>query len=406
MLPPLPPDTRKTLLFLCWRDIKAPKRGGAEVFTHEMLRRVDAARFRVLHLSPLFPGASPDELIDGVRYLRAGGTLSVIGEARKFYGSNAQNVDFVIDQCNTHRFFTPLWAPAPKRIFFIHQLTREIWHLMMKAPASYLGAWTETPFLRLSRRDATFTVSNSTRQDLLDIGFAPERVTILPEGIDFKHWDPSEFLPKEPVSTFVYVGRFSRYKGIDDVVDAFGHLRRNGRAKLQIIGKTNLEYVETALRPIMERHNLTWGERDKDGMDNDVTFFGFVSEEEKLERMSRSHALMFPSKREGWGLIVTEAAAVGTPSIVYNAPGIVDAVDQGRAGYLTRTNSVEGLVERMREVVAGGAAYEQMRAAAYRYALNFHWDHTADHFHRFMNGLLHESAPQTVAPVESAPLTS
>ena len=404
MLPNLPVDPRPTLLFLCWRDIKAPKRGGAEVFTHEMLRRVDPTRFRVVHLSPLFPGASPDETVDGVRYLRAGGVLSVISEARKFYRRNARRIHYVVDQCNTHRFFTPLWVPARKRIFFIHQLTREIWGIMLKPPASTLGALTETPFLRLSRRDATMTVSNSTRNDLLAIGFDPKKVVILPEGIDFAHWKPSQFLPKEEVTTFVYVGRFARYKGIDDVVAAFGEVRRERAARLQIIGKTNHDYVQTELRPVMERCGLTWGEA-KDGGDYDVTFFGFVSDEEKLERMSRAHALLFPSRREGWGLIVTEAAAVGTPSIVYNAPGIVDAVDEGRAGYLTRANTVPALAERMREVAQGGDAYETMRADAYDYALNFHWDHTAQGFAAWMDDLLQADSRARPA-LQTAPATS
>jgi len=386
MLPKLEYDPRVTLLFLCWRDIKAPKRGGAEVYTHEMLRRVDANRYRVVHVSPLFPGAEADEIVDGVRYLRAGSVLSVVNEARKFYKANSSRIDFVIDQCNTHRFFTRFWVPAAKRIFFIHQLTREIWHINMKAPLSYLGAWTETPFLRLSRHDNTITVSNSTRNDLIAAGFNPDKVTILPEGIDFAHWKPEEFLRKPSEPTFIYVGRFSAYKGIDDAVEAFGRFRHEtGRGRLQIVGKTNEEYVRTKLAPIMNRYALTWGGKDED---RDVTLCGFVSEEEKLERMSRANALMFPSLREGWGLIVTEAAAVGTPSIVYRAPGIVDAVDYGRAGYLTKENTPHGLLDCMLDAIRDPEGYKKMRRQAYEYSLQFHFDHTAEHFEALMERLV------------------
>lgn len=386
MLPPLKPDSRVTLLFLCWRDIKAPKRGGAEVYTHEVLKRADHSRFRIIHLSPVFEGAATDEVIDGIRYLRAGNVLSVIQEARQFYRANADKIDFVIDQCNTHRFFTKLWVPSPKRIFFIHQLTREIWHINMKAPTSYLGAWTETPFLRLSKNDETITVSQSTKQDLLDVGFAPNKVTILPEGIDFHHWKPEQFLAKVDEPTFIYVGRFARYKGIDDVVEAFGRLRKTtGTGKLHIVGKANEDYIRNSLKPIMEKYQLTWGKADEG---QDVTFFGFVSEEEKLNLMSRAHALIFPSAREGWGLIVTEAAAVGTPSIVYNSPGIVDAVDFGNAGYLTAQNTPEAIEKCMYSVIEDATGYAQMRQQAYDYACQFHWDNTVQHFHAFLNKVI------------------
>ncbi len=57
-----------------------------------------------------------------------------------------------------------------------------------------------------------------------------------------------------------------------------------------------------------------------------VTFLGHVSEEEKRERLARAHALVATSVREGWGLVVTEAAASGTVSIGYDVPGLRDSI--------------------------------------------------------------------------------
>jgi len=251
-----------TVLFLSWRDIKAPKRGGAEIFTHEMMKRADHSKFRFIHISPLFEGAPASETIDDVLYLRMGhGGISVIIEALRYYRKNARTIDFVVDQCNTHRFFTRAWVPARKRIFFIHQLTREIWHINASFPISTIGARTETPFLRLSRKDPTITVSNSTRDDLLAIGFDPAKVVIFPEGIDFEPWAPDAFLPKEPNPTFIYVGRFVHYKGIDDTVRAFAELRAtHPEARLWIVGKKNQPYIDEVLKPILDAHGLTFGD--------------------------------------------------------------------------------------------------------------------------------------------------
>jgi glycosyltransferase involved in cell wall biosynthesis len=118
-----------------------------------------------------------------------------------------------------------------------------------------------------------------------------------------------------------------------------------------------------------------------------VVFHGFVSDERKLELMSRAHALLFPSQREGWGLIVTEAAVVGTPSIGYDSPGIVDALDEGRAGYLCETNTVGALAREMNRVIDDPEEYQAMRQSAYDFARQFHWDKTAAAFNDFMDRL-------------------
>lgn len=378
-------SNKKTLLFLSWRDIKCPKMGGAEIFTHEMLARLDSDKYRIIHFSPFFENALPYEYVDNILYIRKGNLLSVIIEAKKYYKKNSKNIDFVVDQCNTHRFFTPLWVEASKRIFFIHQLTREIWYFNSKFPMSTLGYITETPLLKLSKNDQTITVSNSTKNDLLKIGFNKNKLHILPEGIEFNHWTPDKFLPKENVPTFCYVGRFSNYKGIDATIKAFGLLKKSQPdAKLWIIGKKNDDYIETVLAPLCEKENISYGSICEN---KDITFYGFVDNDKKLELMSKSHALIFPSKREGWGLIVTEAAAVGTPSIVYNSPGIVDAVDFGHAGYMCKQNTPEAIYELMKKVIDDKKEYETMKNNAYKFALKFHWDNTSKAFDDFISNL-------------------
>lgn len=377
-----------TILFLSWRDIKAPKKGGAEVYTHEMLKRVDFEKYEIIHFSPQFEGSKSKEVIDNILYLREGGVLSVIKNARKFYNLNKDRIDFVVDQCNTHRFFTKFWVEHKKRIFFIHQLTREIWYLNAKFPISTIGFFTETPFLRLSRKDYTMTVSESTKKDLLEIGFDSDKVTILPEGINFEHWKKEQFLPKDEHQTFTYVGRFVNYKGIDDTVEAYAKLKKvYPDIKLWIIGKKDETYIKNVLKPIFESNNLSYGEPNEN---KDVTFHGFIDGDKKLELMSRSKALVFPSKREGWGLIVTEAAAVGTPSIVYNSPGTIDAVNFGQAGYLCNENTVESIYSNMKRVIENPDEYEKYRNNAYEFSLNFHWNNTAESFEKFIDKIINQ----------------
>ncbi|MBU3107956.1 glycosyltransferase family 4 protein [Clostridium gasigenes] len=379
-------STKTTLLFVSWRDIKSPNKGGAEVYTHEMLKRIDFDKYRIIHFSPSFHCGKENENIDNINYIRSGNIFSVIMDARKYYIMNRENIDFVVDQCNTHRFFTRFWVESKKRIFFIHQLTREIWFMNAKFPISIMGYVTETPFLKLSKNDYTMTVSESTKRDLIKVGFHVDKVKIIPEGIEFSHWKKEEFKKKEVAPTFIYVGRFVNYKGIDACVLAFAKIKKEyPESKLYIVGKKNEKYIEENLLPIFNKENITYDSKDEN---SDVTLFGFVSEETKLELMSRSHALIFPSQREGWGLIVTEAAAVGTPSIVYNSPGIVDAVDYGKAGYLCSENTVENIYIQMKRVIEDKKEYENYLIKAYEYSLKFHWDKTAKSFDEFVNDII------------------
>lgn len=381
-IPVLEKSDKKTLVFLSWRDIKSSKMGGAEVFTHQMLKRLNHEVYRIIHLSPKEDKLSSDENIDGIRYLRDGNIISVINFAKKFYLTNKEQIYFIVDQCNTHRFFTPLWVKKNQRMFFIHQLTKDIWFKNAKFPINILGFITEPFFLWLSRNDYTITVSNSTKNDLLKLGFKPEKTAILPEGITFNPWKFEEFEEKEKNPTFIYVGRFVNYKGIDDAVEALGILKKEIKnAKLWIVGKKNEKYISNKLRPIMNKYNLSYGTPEKN---KDVTIWGFVSDDEKLKLMSRSRALIFPSLREGWGLIVTEAAVVGTPSIVYNSPGIVDAVDYGNAGFLCSENNPENIATIMKKTIINDKEYLEYLHKSYEFSKQLHWDNTAKVFSEFL----------------------
>jgi glycosyltransferase involved in cell wall biosynthesis len=71
-----------------------------------------------------------------------------------------------------------------------------------------------------------------------------------------------------------------------------------------------------------------------------VRVWGRLDERNKLDVLSRAHALVVTSVREGWGLVVDEAAAVGTPTIAYDVAGLRDAVPAAN-GVLVRPRPVD-----------------------------------------------------------------
>ena len=380
--------SKTTILALSWRDITSPKAGGAEVHTHEMLSRADKHEYKIYHFATRSKGQAAHEEIDGITYVRYGNVFTVIPAAMRYYRKHQKKIDFVIDQCNTHRFFTPLWVEPRKRIFYIHQLTKEIWDYSAKFPLSKIGKALEESFLRLNRHDPVITVSESTRDELVERGYDKNKIAIIHNGVSFKPWEADRWRPKEKSPTFIYAGRYSPYKGIDMAVKALIRIKKKyPDAKLWIIGKKDQKYVDKNLYPICESNNLAWEDAENDNPTGDIVSWGYVSEEKKLELLSRSWALLFPSIREGWGIPVTEAGCVGTPSIVFDSPGIREAVDYGRAGYLCTENSVSGLVMQMHMVILDKMVYSSKRESAYQYSSQFQWDGIGKEFERFIDAL-------------------
>jgi glycosyltransferase involved in cell wall biosynthesis len=134
---------------------------------------------------------------------------------------------------------------------------------------------------------------------------------------------------KEKRPTYIFVSRVVRMKGIEEVVKAFSFIvKEQSNAQLWIVGDGEKTYVEE-LKSMMKEY----------GIYDNVTFFGAVSEQKKYECMSKAHLLLHASVKEGWGLVVLEAASVLTPGIVYNVAGLKDVVKNGSTGVVIQNNS-------------------------------------------------------------------
>ena len=78
----------------------------------------------------------------------------------------------------------------------------------------------------------------------------------------------------------------------------------------------------------------------------DVVFYGHIKDEVKYDLLRKAHLLLVPSVREGWGLVVTEANAMGTPVIAYDSPGLRDSVVDQKTGILVKDKSPQNLLTR------------------------------------------------------------
>ena len=99
------------------------------------------------------------------------------------------------------------------------------------------------------------------------------------------------------------------------------------------------------------------------GVGDAVRIPGRVSLDEKLRILDESDILVGSSVREGWGLTVTEAAARGVPSVVYDIPGFRDAVVHERTGLLVEPRPA-ALAQGVARLLDDPALYERLRRTA------------------------------------------
>ena len=306
-----------------------------------------------------FPGAAAEADLGGVHVVRAGRQWSVhVAAMRRYRGRLRGSFDAVIDEVNTIPFFTPVWADIP-RLLLIFQLAREVWWHESPFPMNAIGYAAEPLYLRAYRKTPALTISASTETDLRRLGFVSP-IKVLPIGLETM---VVPIVQKAADTTFIYVGRMAPSKRVHDIIRAFAEYRRPGReAMLWLVGDGPAPYLRD-LRALAAQL----------GLGASVEFLGRLPADEKHERMARAHVILMASVREGWGLSIAEAGACGTPAVVYDVPGLRDAVRDGETGFVVQPMP-HALAQGMERLPADPALYARLVGAAKRWSSTFSFD--------------------------------
>ena len=311
-------SSKLRILILNWRDIAHHKAGGAEIYTHNVAIAWKKSGHDVTLFSAGVVGRPTSEDLDGLHVIRRGSRFSVYRKAKQYFLLEGQGkFDLVVDEINTRPFFAHRWVQDVPVVALIHQVCRELWFYQMSFPPAVFGRyWLEPKWLRSYRNVPTVTVSESSKISLMHYGL--KDVVVVPEGHEDLVVLPN--VERESQPTVVFVGRLEEHKRPREAIRAFEFLHSMmPSAILWVIGSGPLEDEL--------RHTAPEG----------VVFLGKVSADEKIARLARAHVLIATSVREGWGLVVTEAASVGTPTIAYDVAGLRDSV-RASNGILTEEN--------------------------------------------------------------------
>jgi glycosyltransferase involved in cell wall biosynthesis len=343
-------------LMLNWRDPENPLSGGAERVTRGYLAALVNRGHEVFWFANDFLGAKKETEIDGIKIIRRGRVGSSFLAARRWY-LGQKKFDLVIDQHHGIPWYSPWWC-GTNNVSYVHEVLGPIWDAFYRWPKNVIGKTQERWTHWLYRNVPFWTACESTRDDLQRHGVKNISIirygvrTVALSGLPAKHLE-------EPVRLIV-VSRLAPNKRIDHSIETLRILlARNVPAGLRIVGGGDMEgRLKEQARTLPE---------------DAVKFTGALSEQEKDALLRESHFLLHTSQREGWGLNVIEANAMGTPSAVYPVAGLRESTLDNRTGLVARAEMPEALADRIVECLHLPGQFDELRRNAWERAKRFHW---------------------------------
>ncbi len=343
--------------------------GGGAVRVYEICKRLVSRGHEITIVSGNYPGAA-DYMEDGLQFVFTGSkknyvlsTFSYARESALLVKKKGQEFDIIIED------FAP-WNPVfsaffTKKPVVLHINHREGINILRRWWIAGLPFFLIEKFYPLIFKHVT-ALSEETRKKI-----RIPRAPLVPAGIDEDFFEENSLLKMngwvsskaptlggayESVSPLLYVGRLHiKNKGLDTLLAAM----KGYNISLLIAGRGN---DEALLKQMILRFGL-----------KNVTLAGFVSENEKITMLQNSEALVLPSRFEGWGIVVLEAAACGKPVIVSDIPELRYAVDAG-FGISFRTGDSKDLAQKIKFLIENGPLRTEMGQKAREYAKNYTWD--------------------------------
>ncbi|KRE27457.1 glycosyl transferase [Mycobacterium sp. Soil538] len=360
-----------SVLLLCWRDTGHPQGGGSETYLQRIGAHLARSGVRVTLRTARYDGSARREVVDGVEIQRRGGPYSVYVRAGLAMVAARVGVgplrhvrpDVVVDTQNGLPFLARL-AYGRRAVVLVHHCHREQWPVAGPVK-SRIGWFVESRLSpRLHRRNQYVTVSLPSARDLTELGVRADHVAVVRNGVDAAP-QASLTAPRSPTPRVVVLSRLVPHKQIEDALDAVARLRpRIPELHLDVVG------------------GGWWAQRLVDhaqrlGITDAVTFHGHVDDVTKHAVLQHSWVNVLPSRKEGWGLAVVEAALHGVPTIGYRSSGgLSDSVVDGVTGILV--DDVEDLVDGLHRLLTDPVLREQLGAKAQVRGGEFSWDQSAD----------------------------
>ena len=211
--------------------------------------------------------------------------------------------------------------------------------------------------------DTIFVNSEQYRQSWIDRGIEPARLKILPRGLDTTLFTPGRSEPgfwkqfggDGAGVRLLFVGRVSKEKDLDILVQSFRDLRReNVPVQLSIVGHGPYSATLASLMP-------------------EACYTGYLNGTELAKAYASSDIFVFPSTTDTFGNVIIEAQAAGLPVIVSDVGGPRELVHDGINGLITKARDAADFTAAIRRLVENEPLRKEMSTAARRSVEDRSW---------------------------------
>lgn len=248
---------------------------------------------------------------------------------------------------------------VPNRVYYLHGLRYE----------GVIGAKRKLLIMmeRISCKCATrvYSVSQGVRDTLMKDHITKKEIRVIHNGsvngINTAHFDPNtvltddlkkEYHITESDTVFGFVGRLAGDKGINELVEAFENiLKQNKNCKLLLVGmfEEDLDPLQPkTITAIKNNSNIIHA-----GFQKDIRPFLAIMD-----------IFVFPSYREGFGVSIMEAQAMGVPVISSDITGCNEIIKEGYNGLLIPPRSLPRLQQAMEQLCDDPKLIQQMKTVA------------------------------------------
>jgi glycosyltransferase involved in cell wall biosynthesis len=340
--------------------------GGAERWYRNLAERLVAEGHEVDYLTLRQWPEGEDAGVPGVRVMPVGPKMSLYGrDGRRriapplrfglgvlaYLARHGRRYDAV--HTASFPYFSLLAAGAlrPFRRYRLvvdwHEVwTREYWNEYLGRVGGGIGWWVQRLCLRIPQRAFCFSRLHELR--LREEGLRSELTVLRGQYVG----GPASLVPAKEPPTVVFAGRHIPEKRVPALVPAIARARdRIPDLRGEILGDGPDR--EAVIRSVK-----------RDGLDEAIHVPGFVPVEEVEEALGSAVCLVLPSRREGYGLVVVEAASTGTPSVVVADPdnAATEFIEEGVNGFIAPSAAAGDLADAILHAFEGADSLRRSSA--------------------------------------------
>jgi glycosyltransferase involved in cell wall biosynthesis len=199
-------------------------------------------------------------------------------------------------------------------------------------------------------------------------GLSRDKVVVIPNGVNLKMFTESNNNMKlDGDPSILYIGHLSRLKGVDILIHSVAQLRNElTNIKLHLVGRGNVRGLELLAR--------------NEGIEENVVFHNWAKQSLTPSYYKGADICVFPSRQEGFGIVILEAMASGTPVIASDIPSFRELISNGVDGQLFKLEDPQDLSKKIIALFKDPALRKKLARNASEKVKMYDWEKIAEKY--------------------------